>query len=104
MIPDRCCINPANALLQLALAWRSAPAQTHLVPDPTLPWGPHVGPRRPAARPSPDPLSRQAPQPPHGGLLHGTGLAARRRALERPPRLHPPAAGRGRPPRQRPHL
>jgi hypothetical protein len=66
--------------------------------------GPHAVPRRPAARPAPDPLSRQAPQPPHGGLLHGAGLAASRRALERPPRLHPPAAGHGRPPRQRPHL
>jgi hypothetical protein len=76
---------PPGAAAQLALAWRSGPAQTCLVPGPKPLGGPHVVPRRSAARPVPDPVSRQAPQPPIGCLLHGTGLAAGRRALERPP-------------------
>src|SRR5215218_3054720 len=91
---------PPRAAAQRALAWWSATAQTHLVQARSCSGGPHVVPGGSAARPAPDPLSRQAPQPPHRCLLHGTGLAPGRRALERPSRLHPPAAGRGGPPRQ----
>ena len=68
-----------------ALAWRSATAQTCLVPGPKLLLGALMsdhGVQPPDLLPM---LSRQAPQPPHRCLLHGTRLTAGRRALERPP-------------------
>ena len=66
---------PLRAAAQLALARRSSRAQTLPGTRPEAAYGgPHVIPRRPAATPAPDPLSRQAPQPLHGCLLHGTGL------------------------------
>jgi hypothetical protein len=113
----------ANREPSAATGRQLSAAPNRQMPQPTLRWrgsrqgrrlafyqaqsclgGPSCPSGRSAARPAPNSLSRQAPQPPHGRLLHGTGLAARRSTLERPPRLHPPVTGRTRPPRQRPHL
>ena len=73
-----------------------------------------TGPRRPSPRGgahantrlrlaglAADPVPRQAPQQPQGRLLHGDGLGAGRREVERPPPLHPSAARGPRPAHQR---
>jgi hypothetical protein len=81
---------PSRAAAQLALAWRSPPAQTCLVPGPKLPWGPSC--TTVFSRPSCSRSSLQAaPQPPHGCVLHGT-VSARLLSMSAPQTgLGPPA-------------